>query len=93
MQRLFDYNDGINDMNEFIQYRNKQFTPKKPDNLIQGMLDTVASKFNESKNKLSEIKNPDNNLALFIVRLNKSISDANNQLNELQDWLTKYLKK
>lgn len=48
-----DFNEGVLDFNEFINYRNKQFTPMKPDNEIQAMLDKAADKFESAKKKNS----------------------------------------
>ena len=53
------YNEGINQLNIFIDYRNKQFTPKKPDNEIKEMIDNAEKSFLDSRNKLKEINNPD----------------------------------
>lgn len=51
-----DYNNGINSFNEFIQYRNNQFIPKKTDFEIQSMIDSAENKFKDAKTKLSAIK-------------------------------------
>lgn len=88
-----DYNKGINVFNEFINYRNKQFTPKKTDAEIQGMLDLVDNDFNEAKNKLGQITNANANTSNLINQLTKSIQDASIQLKEQQNWLKSYLSK
>jgi len=88
-----DYNDGINIFNDFIQYRNKQFTPMKPDAEIQSMVDAADTKLKDAKAKLKEIQNPDSNSASSIVQLTKSIDDASNQVTEQQAWLKTYFSK
>ncbi len=90
---VMDYNDGINGLNDFIQYRNKQFTPKKTDTLIQAMIDVADGKFKEAKDKLGKITNPDANSSNMIRQLTKSIDDASQQLKEQQDWLKLYFSK
>src|ERR1051325_9691522 len=80
IQNLFntavnDYNGGINSYNDFIQYRNKQFTPHKPDAEIQAMLDDSDTKLKSAKEKVLAIKNPDASQATSIVQLRKSIDD------------------
>ena len=88
-----DYNEGINGLNDFIQYRNKQFTPKKTDPVIQAMIDVADNKLKEAKDKLGQISNPDVNATNMIRQLTKSIDDASIQLKEQQDWLKLYFSK
>jgi hypothetical protein len=86
------FNDGITLLNTFIDYRNKQFSPKKPDNEIKEMVDKSEESLNSSREKLKEIKNPDSNTAYSIIQLNKSIDEAMVNLNEQKAFLDKYLK-
>ena len=90
---VVDYNDGINAFNEFIYYRNKQFTPPKTDPEIQKMLDEPDRKLKEAKSKVAQISNPDVNTANMIKQLTKSVDDALVQLKEHQDWLQLYFSK
>ncbi|MDI9319889.1 MAG: transglutaminase domain-containing protein [Phycisphaerales bacterium] len=88
-----DHNDGINALNDFINYRNKQFTPKKTDPEIQTMIDVTDNKLKEAKNKLGQISNPDANTTNMIRQLTKSIDDASTQMTEQQNWLKLYFSK
>ena len=88
-----DCNSGINSLNEFINYKNKQFTPKKTDLEIQNMIDIAENKFYESKNKLQQIIEPDANTQNLIKQLLKTIEDASIPLKEHQDWLKQYFSK
>ena len=88
-----DYNAGINSYNDFINYRNKQFTPHKPDAEIQAMLDDADHGLKSAKDKVLSIKNPDANQATSIVQLRKSVDDAQANLKEQQDWLKTYFSK
>lgn len=90
---VVDYNDAINGLNEFINYRNKQFTPKKTDLEIQSIIDVADNKLKEAKNKLEEISSSDVNTANMIRQLTKSIEDASKQMKEQQDWLKLYFSK
>ena len=92
-QSIISYNDGINDYNSFIEYRNKQFIPEKSDAEIKGMLDTAAAKFNKAKEKLTEIANPDANIAILIAQQQKAIDNVQVHLKEQQDWLVIYFSK
>jgi transglutaminase/protease-like cytokinesis protein 3 len=88
-----DYNNAVNNLNVFIQYRNKQFTPVKDDPEIQQMLDTVTITLKESKAKLMQISNADVNTVSLISQLNKSIDEILVHAKEQQDWLTIYFSK
>jgi hypothetical protein len=86
-------NDGINGLNDFINYRNKQFIPKKADPEIQSMIDVAERKLKAAKSTLGQISNPDANTTNMIRQLTKSIDDASIQMKEQQDWLKLYLSK
>ncbi|MBI3520166.1 MAG: hypothetical protein HY062_12540 [Bacteroidetes bacterium] len=88
-----DYNDGITQLNEFINYRNKQFTPKKTDSEIQAMINGSEVKLKEAKTKLGQITSTDANTVTVIKQLTKSIDDATSQTKEQQDWLKLYFSK
>ncbi|NVO20807.1 MAG: hypothetical protein HXX13_13990 [Bacteroidetes bacterium] len=88
-----DYNNGINSLNEFINYRNRQFTPKKADPEIQAMLDSADVSLKAAKSKLNLIINPDVNIKALILQSIGAIDDANTHLKEQQNWLTEYFSK
>ncbi len=90
---VVDYNDAVNGLNEFINYRNKQFTPKKTDPEIQSMIDVLDTKIKEAKNKISEISSTDVNTANINRQLTKSIDDLSILIKEQQDWLKLYFSK
>ncbi len=90
---VVDYNDGINGLNDFINYRNKQFIPKKTDPEIQAMIDVADNKLKEAKDKLGQISNHDINTSNMIRQLTKSIDDASTQITEQQNWLKLYFSK
>lgn len=87
---VYFYNEGINQLNRFIEYRNKQFTPKKTDAEIRQMLDDPENSFVISKDKLGKIKNPDSGTSASVIQLTKSTDDAYVILNEQKAFLNKY---
>ena len=90
---LIEYNNGIDGFNDFINYRNKKFLPKKTDPEIQNMLDGVSNKLKEARNNLGQIINVDSNTTIIIRQLIKSIDNASSHLQEQQDWLKIYFSK
>jgi hypothetical protein len=85
------YNEGINSLNEFINYRNLQFTPTKPDPVIKLMLQNVDESLLASKDLLEKIVLPDINLQQSITQLNRSIDEAYKNLDGHKAFLNKYL--
>jgi hypothetical protein len=88
-----DFNTGIHSFNEFINFRNKQFVPKKSDPEIQQMLDTVAHSFQNASMKLSQIAPFTEEQTKSVNHLKKSIEEADIQFKEQQTWLKEYLSK
>jgi hypothetical protein len=90
-EAVHNYNEGINLLNDFINYRNKQFTPLKPDPQLKEMLDTVGTVLNKAHLQLLHIKQPEANLTAMISQLNKMINDMESNLEEQRSFLNKYL--
>jgi transglutaminase/protease-like cytokinesis protein 3 len=88
-----DYNMGINYYNDFINYRNKQFTPKQEDAEIQKMIDAADNKMKKASTTLDQIQYADANTTAMISQLHKSITDASTHVTEQQEWLKTYLSK
>ena len=88
-----EYNAGANLYNDFINFRNKQFTPKKSDPEIQLMLDLVFDKIKAARSGLTEIKNPQPSTANSITQLKKAVEDLQKQSNEQAGWLKTYFSK
>lgn len=84
------YNNGIEELNQFINYRNKQFTPIKTEDEIREMVNIAENYLLDSKNKLNEIKTKDLNTINLITHLNSSINEALNEANEQKIFIDKY---
>ena len=90
---VIDFNDGISKFNIFIQYRNNQFKPMKPDPEIQEMLDGGYNKIKAAKDKLEKIDNPEPNIAKMIISLHKQVNEISTRFDEQEEWLHKYFSK
>jgi len=90
---IVDYNEGISELNDFINYRNKQFTPKKTDFEIKEMINVADEKLQGAKFKLMQISKPDTNTTNMIRQLARSIDDAEIQVSEQRNWLNLYFSK
>lgn len=87
------HNEAINDLNNFIRYRNNQFDPVKSDPEIQSMLDKPKARLKDAKNMLAEIQQSYEQLDAMIRQLKTSINDLETQLNQQQRFLSEYLSK
>jgi hypothetical protein len=88
-----EFNEGTNDLNTFIEYRNKQFTPAKTDAQIKDMLQTAEQKMNRAEATIKSIVGKYDKLDGMIATMDKSMKQANTILNEQKDFLKKYLSK
>jgi hypothetical protein len=90
---IVDYNDGVNDFNDYIRYRNKQFTPVKPDADIKAMLDTVEHTLQQVNTQIGQIHTTDSSKLSLINSLQKQVNSLSVRVNEEQEWLKKYFAK
>ncbi len=88
-----EYNEGVVFYNDFINYRNKQFTPAKPDAEIQTMLNFAKDKLVSAKARLNAIKDANDEVKSSTALLTKTIDDLYIQVKEQQDWLKIYFSK
>lgn len=88
-----DYNTAIANYNVFINYRNKQFKPQKPDEEIKSMIDVADNDLAKAKAKLASIQNPQATITSLITALKKSIDEAQKNVDEQKAFVTKYLSK
>ncbi|PKP23064.1 MAG: hypothetical protein CVU05_01015 [Bacteroidetes bacterium HGW-Bacteroidetes-21] len=85
------YNESINNYNLYIDYKNKQFIPEKPDSEIKQMIDNIDSTLNVMVNELNVIKSPDQNFATSVSQLIQSAQRMQSKVSEQRDFLDKYI--
>lgn len=90
---MLHYNNATNHYNNYIQFKNKQFTPTIPDVDLQKMLDNTNDKLDEAIGKLSQINNSDEHTKALLTQLNTSITIVKKQTSDEQVWLNSYLSK
>jgi hypothetical protein len=88
-----DFNNAARYYNEFIDYRNKQFRPEKPDSAIQAMVDTPAGYIKAATAHLDQIKTPNASITSLMEPVRKQIADLDARIEEQQTWLKKYFSK
>ncbi len=88
-----EFNKAVRSLNDFINYRNKQFTPPKPDQTIQNMLDTADKQLKLAATYLSDIKavgSIDNNK---LSSYKKQVNDLIVKLESQKTFLNNYIIK
>jgi transglutaminase/protease-like cytokinesis protein 3 len=87
------YNAAINNLNIFIDYRNKQFNPEKPDTAILAMIETASVNLQKARDKLKTIEQEAGNNALVIIQQQKAVDNMAVHIKEQRDWLNIYFSK
>lgn len=87
------FNACIKNLNNFINYRNKQFTPTKPDAAIQAMIDTVETGMATVESKINSVKGKDARIDEMIGPFMENFADAGKTLAEHKEFVKKYLSK
>ena len=85
------YNDAVNLFNVYIGYRNKQFTPKKKDEEIRQMIDSVANASSQASLIVKEFSG-DGALAANAQSLQKSLADLDKRVAEENKFVEKYIQ-
>ncbi len=82
---VYDYNQGIQFFNDYINYKNKQFRPVFPDKDIKDMIVAPKNKFENCIKNLSLISSGNADA------LKKTIQDVLLRVNEEDAFVTKYI--
>lgn len=88
-----DYNNGVLALNEFVNYRNRQFMPIKTDNLIQEMFDFAANHIRSADSTLTALVSGGVDVGLDVSLFKNTVKGTVDQLQEQEKWLKKYFSK
>ncbi|MFE3867256.1 transglutaminase domain-containing protein [Flavobacterium sp. LS2P90] len=88
-----DCNQAVNLLNDFINYRNKQFSPTLPDNEIISMIETPKQKLVKCQNALYNVGYVGNENSSSLASLKKSVNNALAQTEEHFIFVQNYLNK
>jgi hypothetical protein len=90
---ISDYNDAVQLFNIFIDYRNRQFKPIKPDEEIKKMIENPKTKLINTQYLLNNLGAINANNQQNLISLKKSLSDLLKQVEEQDDFVKVYLSK
>lgn len=90
---IVNFNEAIILLNNFIEYRNKQFKPTFSDATIKEMVETPRDKILKCKDAVDSFKNIDEANRSIYNALKKSINESLINANEQVSFVTSYLTK
>ncbi len=88
---ILDYNQGIDILNEFINYRNNQFQPAKPNDEVQRMFDSITKKLSSANQKLREVNKSKATLTLNTGGLQEKLDELVSSEKEQQNFYKDYV--
>jgi hypothetical protein len=87
------YNEGVNEFNAFIDYRNKQFKPIVSDDEIKKMIDAPKNKLINCQDLLNNLGPVDKSNLSNVNAVRKGLVDIIRQAEEQEMFVVKYLSK
>lgn len=87
------YNEAINELNDFIYYRNNKFKPVLPDDEIKSKIQNPVQKLEKCQESLFRIGSMSSENANSVSDLKKSIANALVQSGTHLDFVNNYLSK
>jgi chromatin segregation and condensation protein Rec8/ScpA/Scc1 (kleisin family) len=78
-------------LNKFIEYRNNQFIPEKPDSELSTLLDGIDSKIVSSQKNLDEVDKSEAKLVLGTEPVRERIQSLLKKIQEQKEFLKRYL--
>lgn len=88
-----NHNLTVNLFNEYIQFKNKQFAPAKPDSTIKNMMADIKYFSALSKAQADSLNQQiDESMQGSLTSLKKMIADLEPRIKEENEFVTKYIK-
>lgn len=84
------YNALTNDFNDYVAYRNNQFSPSRPDAEIREWIDGMAVKVEKISQSLAQVTEP--KLATNVAEITTALTGIKKRIAEEQEFVTKYIK-
>lgn len=86
-----DLNEAMNIYNNFIQFRNKQFTPPIADDALKALLDGIDAKLLQAHKKLDEIARSEATFQFSTDAVRDKINALTSHVKEQKSFLSIYL--
>ncbi|WP_145672407.1 transglutaminase domain-containing protein [Chitinophaga polysaccharea] len=86
------YNDLTNSFNEYVVFKNQQFTPNKPDQEIRDWVDGMAKKLEDIDKLLKSVTSNEAPIRNNIAEISTAVAGMRQRITAEQDFVTKYIK-
>lgn len=90
---IADYNEAIQQFNLFIDYKNRQFKPIKPDEEIKKMIEDPKTKLVNTQYLLNNLGAISANNQPNLISLKNNLNELLKQVEEQEDFVKVYLSK
>ncbi|RSK50840.1 transglutaminase domain-containing protein [Hymenobacter rigui] len=87
-----EFNAGIAKLNDFIEYYNHQFLPKKTDEELQQLLPPIAQHFKQARALLAGVHIQDQSQQTSVRQFTQMMQEADTKLGNCQAFMTRYLQ-
>lgn len=87
------YNEGISDLNRFINYRNKQFRPMTSDKELKALIESPKNKFRRCQEMLTSFEGIDQSNEASMNGIKQSLAESIGQAEEYAAFVNAYLSK
>ena len=87
------YNEGLDDLNKFIKYRNKQFKPITSDKELKAMIDGPKNKLRRCQEMLNNFGSIDARNLSSVNTIKQSLEESIRQTEEHAAFVNDYLSR
>lgn len=86
------YNRAVNLFNEYVQFKNNQFRPSKPDGEIKEMVNAIGRKLADSRKGLAGLDRSEGAIRGNLTELEESLGSLEKKVTEEQAFVDKYIR-
>lgn len=86
-----EYNEGVKLLNTFVEFYNRQFQPRRPDEELRGLLPPIAAHFAQARQLTATVRSPNPALLASIAEFEVTLKAAEAKLQQAQTFMDRYL--
>ena len=78
-------------LNAFVEFYNRQFQPRRPDEELRGLLPPIAAHFAQARQLTATVRSPNPALLANIAEFDVTLKAAEAKLQQAQTFMDRYL--
>ena len=86
-----EYNEGVKLLNTFVEFYNRQFQPRRPDEELRGLLPPIAAHFAQARQLTATVRSSNPALLASIAEFEVTLKAAEAKLQQAQTFMDRYL--